>query len=145
MYQIGEVTKQLNISADTLRYYEKINLLPKISRNTSGLRIYCDKDLSRLKYIRRAQRMGFSLEEIGQLLRFRESPQQAKPDVQLLAREKLADIEEHLLELQTLRNELKLLINLCSGSREGCPIIESLDDNSVVPLAANHVAPLRRK
>jgi MerR family copper efflux transcriptional regulator len=131
MYQIGEVTKQLNISADTLRYYEKINLLPRISRNTSGLRIYYDKDLSRLKFIKRAQRMGFSLEEIGQLLSFRESPQQAKPDIRLLAGEKLADIEEHLQELQTLRTELTLLINLCSGSREGCPIIESFDDNGV--------------
>ncbi len=65
MYQIGEVTRRLNISADTLRYYEKIHLLPPIARNASGLRSYCDKDLSRLKFIKRAQRMGFSLEEIS--------------------------------------------------------------------------------
>ncbi|PCJ51132.1 MAG: heavy metal-responsive transcriptional regulator [Gammaproteobacteria bacterium] len=129
MYQIGGVTKQLNISADTLRYYEKIQLLPTISRSTSGLRIYYDKDISRLKFIRRSKRMGFSLKEIGQLLSFRESPQQAKPAVRQLAGEKLADIESHLKELNVLRNELELLVNLCSASEDGCPIIEGLEDN----------------
>ena len=129
MYQIGKVTKQLNISADTLRYYEKINLLPRISRNVSGLRIYSDKDLSRIKFIRRAQRMGFSLDEIGQLLSFRESPQNAKPEVRQLAGEKLADIERNLAELKLLRNELKLLVNLCVSSKNGCPIIDGLEDD----------------
>jgi len=129
MYQIGEVTKRLNISADTLRYYEKIKLLPRISRSASGLRCYCDKDLSRLKFIRRAQRMGFSLAEIGQLLSFRESPQKAKSEVRQLAGEKLVDIESHLKELELLRNELKLLVNLCTGSEDGCPIIEGLEDD----------------
>lgn len=127
MYQIGEVTKRLKISADTLRYYEKIHLLPPISRNTSGLRIYCNKDLSRLKFIKRAQRMNFSLKEIGQLLSFRESPQKAKPEIRLLAKEKLMNIEAHLEELQTLRNELELLVNLCVSSKDGCPIIEGLE------------------
>ncbi len=129
MYKIGKVTKLLNISADTLRYYEKIKLLPPISRNSSGLRIYCDKDLSRLKFIRRAQRMGFSLEEIGKLLGFRESPQQAKPEIRQLAGDKLADIERHLVDLKLLRNELKLLVNLCLGSKEGCPIIDGLEED----------------
>ncbi len=128
MYQIGEVTKKLNISADTLRYYEKIKLLPAISRNVSGLRIYTDKDISHLKFIKRAQRMKFSLDEISKLLKFRESPQQAKSDIRLLASNKLADIEDHLQELNLLRNELTLLVNLCTGSEDGCPIIEGLDE-----------------
>ncbi len=128
MTQIGDVTKRLNISADTLRYYEKIRLVPPISRGSSGLRNYGAKDVSRLKFIKRAQRMGFSLKDIGHLLDFREAPQQAKPEVRELAGEKLADIEEHLLELKTLRDELKLLVNLCATSEDGCPIIEGLDD-----------------
>jgi MerR family transcriptional regulator, copper efflux regulator len=127
MYQIGEVTRRLNISADTLRYYEKIHLLPPIARNASGLRSYCDKDLSRLKFIKRAQRMGFSLEEISQLLIFREGPQKAKPEIRQMARDKLSDIEENLQELKILRDELTLLINLCIGSKDGCPIIDGLD------------------
>ncbi len=63
--------------------------------------------------------MGFSLKEISHLLDFREAPQQAKPDVRQLAGEKLADIEDHLRELKTLRDELKLLINLCAASEDG--------------------------
>ncbi len=129
MAQIGDVTKRLNISADTLRYYEKIHLVPPISRGSSGLRNYGEKDISRLKFIKRAQRMGFSLNEIGHLLNFREAPQQVKPEVRELAGEKLADIEEHLQELKTLRDELKLLVNLCAGSEDGCPIIEGLDND----------------
>ena len=129
MAQIGDVTKRLNISADTLRYYEKIHLVPPISRGSSGLRNYGEKDISRLKFIKRAQRMGFSLKEIGHLLNFREAPHQAKPEVRELAGEKLADIEEHLRELKTLRDELKLLVNLCAGSEDGCPIIEGLDND----------------
>ena len=128
MAQIGEVTKRLNVSADTLRYYEKIHLLPSISRGPSGLRNYSEKDVSRLKFIKRAQRMGFSLAEIGRLLDFRQAPQQAKPEVRRLAGEKLADIEDHLRELTTLRDELQLLVNLCASSQDGCAIIEGLDD-----------------
>ena len=85
MYQIGEVSQQLNVSADTLRYYEKIKLLPIISRSHSGIRVYSKKDLSRIKFIKRAQRMKFSLEEIACLLNFREQPQIAKPETRKLA------------------------------------------------------------
>ena len=127
--RIGEVVAELGVSADTLRYYEKIKLMPKVQRNGAGVRFYNDKDLSRIKFIKRAQHMGFSLKEIAQLLTFREAPQQAKPEVRQLAGEKLADIESHLQELQTLRNELQLLVNLCAGSQDVCPIIEGLEDD----------------
>jgi DNA-binding transcriptional MerR regulator len=129
MAQIGDVTKQLNISADALRYYEKIHLLLPISRDASGLRNYSEKDVSRLKFVQRAQRMGFSLEDIGRLLEFREAPQEAKPDVRRLAGEKLAYVEEQLRELKILRDELTLLINLCATSEDGCPIIKGLEDD----------------
>lgn len=129
MSQIGDVARQLNISADALRYYEKIHLLLPISRDTSGLRNYSEKDVSRLKFIQRAQRMGFSLEDIGRLLEFREAPQEAKPDVRRLAGEKLAYVEEQLRELKILRDELTLLINLCATSEDGCAIIKGLEDD----------------
>lgn len=129
-YQIGQASEQLGVSADTLRYYEKISILPPIARTPSGLRSYTDKDLSRLRFVKRAQRMGFSLEEIGQLLQFRENPQSAKARIREMAQGKLVAIEDHLGELQTLRNELKLLVNLCRGSpNNGCPIIAKLDDD----------------
>ena len=127
MYQIGKVTQMLGLSADTLRYYEKISILPPIARTASGLRSYADRDLSRLKFVMRTQRMGFSLDEIGQLIRFREDPQNAQPMVRQMAQEKLAKIEETLKELQTLRDEFRLLINLCMESKDGCPILDGLE------------------
>ena len=129
-YRIGEATEKVGISADTLRYYEKIRLLPAISRTDSGIRIYDDRDLSRLRFIKRAQKMRFNLKEIGELLHMRENPQRARVEVRMLTQSKLTEVEEHLDELQFLRNELRLLVNLCTASEEGCPIIEGIDQGS---------------
>ncbi len=128
-YRIGGVTKLLGISADTLRYYEKIGLLPAINRTVSGIRVYLERDLSRLRFIRRAQKMRFKLREIAELLKMREDPQHARDEVRLLTRSKLSEVEEHLDDLQFLRNELQLLLNLCTASEDGCPIIEGIDED----------------
>jgi DNA-binding transcriptional MerR regulator len=125
MHKIGEVTKALGIPADTLRYYEKIGLLPPVHRE-SGIRLYSKKDISRLRFIKRAQKMGFSLDEIGKLLAFRENPQQAKPQVRELAHAKLSDVRDRVEELTHLQDELTLLLNLCGSSPEGCPILDLL-------------------
>lgn len=126
-YRIGDVTRRTGLSADTLRYYEKIALLPRIHRNPSGARIYTERDISRLNFIRRAQKMNFSLAEIASLLKMRENPQRARKGVRELTAAKLADIEGRLKEITTLRNELQLLLNLCRASEDGCPIIETID------------------
>jgi len=128
LYRIGDVTKKIGLTADSLRYYEKIKLLPKVSRNTSGIREYDDKDISRLKFIQRAQKMNFSLSEISDLLKMRENPQKVRNEVRQLTADKLLEVDEHLQSLTTLRSELQLLLNLCQGSKEGCPIIEGLDE-----------------
>lgn len=127
MYKISEVTKQTNISADTLRYYEKIGVMPKISRSASGVRLFDKQDISRLKFIKRAQRMNFSLDEIKLLLSMREDPQHARNEIRQLTADKLKAVESQLTELKTLHNELQLLLNLCKGTPDGCPIIESID------------------
>ncbi|MEX2352866.1 MAG: heavy metal-responsive transcriptional regulator [Gammaproteobacteria bacterium] len=129
MMRIGKVVETMDISADTLRYYEKIALVPRVHRNNGGVRFYSDKDLSRLHFIKRAQKMGFSLKEIADLLNFRENPQKAKPRVRELAHHKLEEIEVHLSELTTFRNELRLLTNLCGASRDGCPILDNFEGN----------------
>jgi len=127
VYRIGKVTQILDISTDTLRYYEKIKLLPNVSRSSSGIREYTDKDISLLKFIRRAQKMNFSLSEIGDLIHTRSDPQHARDEVRLLTAQKLKDINASIDELTILRNELQLLLNLCFGSDENCPIIDSMD------------------
>ena len=117
--QIGGVSERSGFSKDTLRYYEKIGLLPRIARDASGLRIYDTKDISRLGFIKRAQRMKFSLAEIGQLLEMRENPQNVRVEVRALTQGKLTEIKEHINELTTLRNEMQLLVNLCANADGG--------------------------
>lgn len=127
-YRIGAVARLVGISQDTLRYYEKIGLLPPINRTGAGIRAYTDRDVSRLRFIQRAQKMQFSLKEIGQLLGMRDAPQRAQDDVRVLTLRKLEEIEERVEELQFLRNELRLLLNLCRASKDGCPIIEGIEE-----------------
>jgi len=127
-YRISDVSKMLGLSADTLRYYEKIGLLPKVARTASGIRVYRDKDLSRLKFIQRAQKMNFTLAEIGDLLKMRENPQKARKNIRALTHQKLLEVTDRLSELQTLHGELTLLVNLCGSSDLGCPIIENIDE-----------------
>tara|TARA_R110000782_G_scaffold20726_5_gene56065 strand:- start:54 stop:449 length:396 start_codon:yes stop_codon:yes gene_type:complete len=126
-YKIGELSKLVNLSMDTLRYYEKIKLLPPVARNSSGLREYDNKDISRLRFIKRAQKMNFSLAEIGQLLTMRENPLKARAEIRTLTHQKLSEIEDQIKELTALRNELQLLVNLCIGSDDSCPIIDGMD------------------
>lgn len=73
-WSIGEMTEMTGLSADTLRYYERIELLPAPARSSGGRRIYRERDLGRVRFIQHAQAIGFSLDEVGQLLRFREDP-----------------------------------------------------------------------
>ncbi|MGH8307456.1 MAG: MerR family transcriptional regulator [Gammaproteobacteria bacterium] len=125
--QIGGAAETLGMSPDTLRYYEKINLVPRAGKNGSGRREYSEKDLARLRFVQRAQRIGFSLTEIGRLLKLRENPGKASKATRLLAEEKCREMDENLHNLKNVRNELTLLLNLCNGNTKDCPIIERLD------------------
>lgn len=129
-YGIGEVARRTGLSHDTLRYYERIGLLGRVGRDAGGRRVYDEGDLSRLRFIRRAQAMGFTLDEIRGLLQMRADPRHAREEVRRLTAAKLAETEARLGELEHLRRELQLLLNLCRDTAEGCPIIESLDENA---------------
>ena len=126
-YKISDVSEKTGLSVDTLRYYEKIGLLKKISRVSSGVRSYSDQDLSRICFIQRAKTMNFSLDEISQLLQMRENPGRAKKNVRQLTQNKLSEVDDHIKILTTLQKELTLLINLCAGSKDGCPIIDNIN------------------
>jgi DNA-binding transcriptional MerR regulator len=127
-YRISEAAKTVEMTADTLRYYERRGLLPPVARDVGGVRIYEDKDISRLRFIRRAQRMNFTLDEIGHLLQMREDPQHVRNDVRELTQRKLLEIEHNLEDLTVLRNELQLLVNLCRAAEDGCPILEKIEE-----------------
>lgn len=128
---IGKVVADTGVSADTLRYYEKIGLLPPIAKSAGGQRRYDRLALNRLAFIRRAQKLGFSLEEIRQLIALDQSSVLPKPEVRQLVSTKLKDIDELLMDLQTLKGELSNLLDACqnSGNGDKCPILEGLKDD----------------
>jgi DNA-binding transcriptional MerR regulator len=123
---IGAVSAETGLTADTLRYYERIGLLPRVSRNAGGQRRYSDSDLGRLRFIRRAQSMDFSLEEIGGLLQLREQPGDIRSEVRSMTEHKLRAIESRIRELVQLRDELTGLVEQCRASEGCCPIIEHM-------------------
>ncbi len=124
---IGKLAQQSGLSVDTLRYYERIGLLPGVER-VNRQRRYSTDHLQRLHFIRRAQSMDFSLQEIGQLLQLRESPEESRSEVRELAKEKLSAITARLETLQKLHGELSQLVECCQSSGPGpCPIIKNLE------------------
>ncbi|KEZ76019.1 MULTISPECIES: MerR family DNA-binding protein [Salinisphaera] len=127
MPSIGETAQQTGLSVDTLRYYEKIGLMPRIARDNRGRRRYESRDLARLRFIRRAQRCGFSLDEIRILLESRSCREAAQPEVARLTEQKLQEIQARMADLDRLQQELGQLLQLCRGSDQGCPIIDGLD------------------
>ena len=124
---IGETARQVGMSVDTLRYYEKIGLLSPVARDSRGRRRYVARDLARLHFIQRAQRCDFSLNEIRVLLESRSCRDAARPEVARLTEQKLQDIRTHMADLDRLQQELGNLLQLCRGSDQGCPIIDGLD------------------
>ena len=127
---IGEAAAETGISADTLRYYEKIRLLPAPGRTAGGKRLYRDQDVARLRFIQRAQAVGFSLKEIGKLLRFRENPANSRPGVRELAAKKHAQVQQQIAVLHTMESELALLMEICRGESNTCPILMTLDGDT---------------
>lgn len=125
-YRISDVGRLTGLTPDTLRYYERIGLLPRVGR-VGGIRLYDDKDVSRLRFIQRTQKMDFTLAEIGTLLKMRDAPQSARKSVRELTAKKLIETETQLEGLKTLRDELRLLLNLCNGSRKDCGILKKLE------------------
>lgn len=130
-YRIGETAEILRMSVDTLRYYERIGLMPSVARTASGIRRYRDDDIARLRFIQRAQLMNFSLAEIGELLEFRKNPRRSKKKVRELATLKLAEIDARLSSLEKLRAELGTLVEACPGPGRDCAIISGIEGRRV--------------
>ena len=104
--QIGEAAKRAGVSPPTIRYYEEIGLLPKPARSSAGYRRYTDDTVANLQFIRKAQAIGFSLDEIAQILQLSRSGQQPCGHVVTLAQQHLAAVDERIRRLQMFRKQL---------------------------------------
>lgn len=124
---IGDVAKQADVHIETLRYYERRGLVASPSRSTSNYRLYSQDTVRRVRFIKGAQELGFSLKEILDLLSLRAEPKTSCEDIRERAQAKIKEIEEKIRSLQAMKQALAKLITECSGSGPvtECPILES--------------------
>jgi Cu(I)-responsive transcriptional regulator len=125
---IGRLARASGIGVETLRYYERRGLLAPAGRTAAGYRRYRPDAVRRLRFIRRAQALGFSLDEIRELLALNDQPDADAGRVKAIAREKLADIERRIEDLQRMRQSLEALAGRCPGHgpTAACPILGAL-------------------
>jgi len=125
---ISEAADQAGVNVQTIRYYERRGLLPSAPRRTSGYREIPEETVRRVRFIKRAQELGFSLEEVGQLLRLQKSRPHNRARVRAIAERRIEQIEQKLVELTALREALGSLVHRChDGATLECPIIEALE------------------
>lgn len=123
---IGVLAKRAGVSIDTVRYYEKSGLLSPAARLASGYRRYSELQLARLRFIRRAQELGFTLKDVRELLGL--SRQKDVARVKRAAEKKLAEVEQKIAALQRIRGGLAELVTACPGHGQTneCPILKAL-------------------
>lgn len=126
---IGDVAKQADVHIETLRYYERRGLVARPPRSVSNYRLYPQDAVRRVRFIKHAQALGFSLKEIKELLSLRAAPQTRCTAVRERAVAKIRDIEEKLRALQAMKQALAKLVAECAGRAPitACPILESFD------------------
>jgi MerR family mercuric resistance operon transcriptional regulator len=126
---VSQVAKQAGINLQTIRYYERQGLLAPRSRTEAGYRIFSPESVRRIRFIKRAQELGFSLHEIKELLALRIDAHTTQADIRKRTQAKIVDVEQKILHLQAIHTSLLRMAEDCSGcgSLKDCPILESLD------------------
>ena len=124
---IGNAARETGVPAKTIRYYESIGLIPQARRTDNGYRHYGDTDIEVLRFIQRARRLGFSVNDVADLLALWHDKERASADVKRLAQRHVAEMERRIAELEALRRTLIDLAERCHGdNRPECPILDDL-------------------
>ncbi|MFB9866335.1 MerR family transcriptional regulator [Vreelandella sulfidaeris] len=127
----GELARRAGCNIETVRYYERIGLMPNPTRSENGFRSYEERHLTRLTFIRRARELGFTLEEVQDLLRLVDGGHYTCAQVQELALRHTDDIQRKINDLHRMQRALKEMSAQCSGEEvPKCPIIEILSETS---------------
>lgn len=127
MIPIGALARRTRCNIETIRFYEKIGVLPKPARTEGGHRVYGEGHVERLTFVRRARELGFTLEEVRVLLRLAETSDAPCVDVKDLAAIHLADVKAKIADLRAMQKALTALVARCEeGDQSGCPMIETL-------------------
>jgi Cu(I)-responsive transcriptional regulator len=137
MMNIGEAAKASGVSAKMIRHYESVGLFPEATRTDSGYRQYTERDINTLRFIRHSRDLGFSLEQIRELLGLWQNRKRPSRQVKALALAHIEELDEKLREIQAMKATLEHLAHCCQGDdRPDCPIIESLSRGQDASLAA---------
>lgn len=124
---ISRTAKEAGVNTQTLRYYERRGLLPRPPRRGSGYREYPSDAVQLVRFIKRAQDLGFSLDEVEELIKLRGVRASERQKVRRIAEKKIADIESRIAHLESMRDALQHLVRSCHhGGSATCPIIEAL-------------------
>jgi MerR family mercuric resistance operon transcriptional regulator len=123
---IGALARQAGVNVETIRYYQRRGLVPEPAKPLGGIRNYAAEHVQRLRFIKRAQQLGFSLEEVGELLSLEDGLHCR--EVAEIAGQKLAIVRERIAQLQTIEHALAMLLRKCSSNRGKvrCPLIAAL-------------------
>ena len=125
---IGEAAKASGVSAKMVRYYEEIGLIPKARRTLSGYRTYSPGDVHSLRFIKQARNLGFSIEQIEQLLALWQDRRRPSRKVKELAHAHIEELEARIREMRDMKRTLETLVKQCHGDdRPDCPILEGLE------------------
>jgi len=129
LYQIGEVAKLAEVNIQTIRYYERCNILRPKSKKDSGFRLYSRDAVKTIKFIKHAQELGFKLDEIKELMNLRAPSAGRCERVRKQASEKLGDIQQKISMLKRIEKNLRKLITDCEQNKtsQTCPIIDSME------------------
>ena len=124
---IGAVAKKAGVNVETIRYYQRLKLLEEPPKPPGGVRRYSDTAVSRVQFIKRAQELGFSLDEVEELLRLRRNSGRNRVRIRAVASQRIEDIEQKIAELERMKRALASLVHACrEGTTLECPIIEAL-------------------
>ncbi|UVH57426.1 Cu(I)-responsive transcriptional regulator [Variovorax paradoxus] len=124
---IGEAAQRSGVSARMVRHYEGLGLLPAVARTESGYRQYGEADIHTLRFIKRSRDLGFSMEEIAELVGLWNNRRRASSSVKRIAEKHLGELEQRIADMQSMRNTLAHLVHCCHGdSRPDCPILDDL-------------------
>ena len=129
MLQIGEVAKRSGISVDTIRFYEREGLIPKLDRSPGGYRRYPESVIKQILFIQHAKSLGFSLKEIGELIALKNTPTATCERVKAAAQAKVDDIQKKLDGLHKIKETLMPLIDQCHSTDpiSDCPILGAIN------------------
>jgi Cu(I)-responsive transcriptional regulator len=129
-WNIGETARASGVSAKMIRHYEAIGLLPPARRTEAGYRLYGEPDVRLLQFIHRGRALGFSLEQVANLLALWQDKDRASADVRHLAAAHIAELERKIAELEAMKRTLQALAHSCHGDqRSDCPILDDLSSH----------------